>query len=162
MPLIGIILGIATILGAAIAVLSLLPRPIVDPYGPVDPSNPFSASFTITNISFIPLEDLNVSMGLGQVVTEPAQINPNFVPNFMSRLARPEWANHRLSMDEKFTITIGDLFSFGGEAKLSGADIAIVISYRPWIIPLRREKIFRFVTKRQTDGQLYWYSRPLH
>ncbi len=161
-PLIGLILGTATILGAAIAVLTLIPRPIVDPSGPVDPSNPFSSSFTITNMSFIPLEGLNVYVGLGRVVTEPAQMDQNIEPDFKAQLARSEWTNHRLSMDERFTITIGDLFSIGDGVRLSGADIAIVVSYHPWIIPLRREKVFRFVTKRQTDGRLYWYSRPLH
>lgn len=159
--LFAVILAIATILGTAITVLSLLPRVIVDSSVPVDPSNTFSASFTITSASLVPLEDINVYIGIGQVVIEPAQINPNFIPDFTSRLFRPEWMHHRLSVDDRFTITIGDIFGLGFGTRLSGADIAIVVSYKPWILPLRREKVFRFVTKRQTDGRLYWYSRPL-
>jgi hypothetical protein len=161
LPLLNIILAVATIFGAGIAALVLLPRVVVDSSVPVDPSNPLSSSFTIINTGYIPLRDINISIGIGQIVTEPAQIDPNFIPSFKSRLIRPEWMHHRLYMDDRFTITIGDIFSLGPSIRLSGADIAIVVSYNPWFIPIKKEKILRYVTKKQTDGRLYWYSRPL-
>lgn len=37
----------------------------------------------------------------------------------------------------------------------------IVVEYRPAFFPWKREKIFRFKTYRQTNGNLYWYSAPL-
>ncbi len=159
--LMNIILAVVTLLGTALAALILLPRIIVDASVPVDPKNPLSASFTIINSSIIPLENINVALGIGQIVTGSKQIDPNFIPSFESRIARTDWKHRRLSMDERYTITIGDIFHLGPEVNLSGADVAIVVSYNPWILPIRKEKVLRFVTKQQTDGRLYWYSRPL-
>ena len=157
-----IILALATLVGGVAAALVFLPRISVVPADPVDSSNPFSASFTITNTNFIPLRDVNVSLGVGQISTEPAQLDPNFNPSFETRFSTgPEWSNHELQMDERFTITPTDSVRIGPPARLSGADIAIVVSYKPWFLPLRREKIFRFIAKKQTNGQFYWYSLPM-
>ncbi len=86
----------------------------------------------------------------------------NFVPDFTSRITAPEWNNHKLGMDERFTITPARIFRRADQnVRLNGADIAIVVTYKPWMLPFTREKVFRFVTYRQTNGQLYWNSAPL-
>lgn len=159
--MLSIILAVATLLGTALAAVALLPRIIVDSSVPVDPNNPMSASFTIINSSVIPLENIRVALGIGQIVTGSKQIDPNFIPSFESRIARTNWNHRRLSVDERYTVTIGDIFQLGAGVNLSGADIAIVVTYNPWFIPINRDKVVRFVTKMQTDGRLYWYSRPL-
>ena len=156
-----IILAAATLVGAAIAAYSLLPRVTVDSSVPVDPNNPLSASFTVINSSYYPLYNVRVMLGIGQIVTGSKKLDPNFIPSFESRLTRPDWMQKRLAVDERYTITIGDMFRLGNGVSMSGADIAVVIMYRPWIIPIDREKVLRFVTKKQTDGRLYWYSRPI-
>lgn len=150
------------LLGAIATVLALLPKVTIDSSVPVDPTNPFSASFTIINSGYIPLWSTDVSIGIGQVVFEPAQVDPNLFPKFENRFTPPEWLNHRLSSDERFTVTIGDIFQMGHGVRLSGADIVISISYKPWILPFRSETVLRFITKKQSDGRLYWYSLPLH
>jgi hypothetical protein len=148
------VLAIATILGGVAVVL---PRPSVTPNDPVDPSNPMSASFTVTNSSIIPLRHVTAYVAIGQVANISAKLDPNFEPTFTSRLFRPEWRDHTLDMDERFTITPADVFGSGwGEA-----DIAIGVIYRPWFFPMTREKNFRFKTHRQTNGSLYWYSVPM-
>lgn len=106
-----------------------------------------------------PLRDTSVFLGVGQITTLPAVPDPTWIPNFQNRLVRPEWRHHDLEMDDKFTITIGDIL--GPSPNLGGADIAIVVSYRPWILPLRRKKVFRFIAKKQSNGAFYWYSYPL-
>jgi hypothetical protein len=155
------ILAIATLLGGVVAVLALLPRPVITPSDPVDIANPFSASFTVSNANFIPLYNVNVSLGIGQIVTYPRQIDPNFIPSFESRLTCQEWCNHTLNMDERFTISIAKLLNLKSPARLNGGDIAIVVSYKPWISPFYRDKIFRFIAQKQTNGFFYWYSYPL-
>ena len=158
---ISILLGLATLLGGIVALLTLLPRVSVTPSDPVDPINPFSASFTITNNGFVPLSSVDALLGIGQVATAPALLDPNFVPNFESRIVRPEWKNHNLKVDESFTITPADIFGLAPGDRLGGADIAIVVSFKIWIIPIKREKIYRFIARKQTNEQFYWYSIPV-
>jgi hypothetical protein len=154
------LLAAATLIGGFAALVTFLPRVSVSRSEPVDPSNPFSASFTITNESFIPLRDVGAAMGLGQIVTEPAGMS-RFKPDFSSRITSEDWNGHALQMDEKFTITPSTIFALAPGAQLSGADVVIAVTYRPWILPFKREKLSRFVTHRQTNGRLYWYSAPL-
>jgi hypothetical protein len=124
-----IILALSTLLGGFVAVFALLPRISVTPSDPVDTVNPFSASFTISNTNFIPLNDVNVSIGLGQIATLPRQFNPDFIPSFKTLMTRPDWNNHILDIDERFTITATDMFHLEPDARLTGADIAVVVSY---------------------------------
>ncbi|MCL4522929.1 MAG: hypothetical protein M1451_03325, partial [Acidobacteria bacterium] len=105
--------------------------------------------------------EVSVSMGVGQIVMEPREPRKGLVPDFSSRLTRSNWNRHTLRMDEKFTISTADLIMMLPPDQLAFADIAIVVSYQPWWLPFRREKIFRFVTYRQTLGHIYWYSEPL-
>ena len=65
-------------------------------------------------------------------------------------------------MDERITITLADVCSIGPPVQLSAADLSIVVSYKPWILPLPREKIFRFIARKQTNGLFYWYSQSLN
>jgi hypothetical protein len=86
-------------------------------------------------------------------------LDPNFTPTFDSQVFRSDWANHDLDMDEKFTISPDQFIHITNGLPVEG-DIAIVVSYQPWIFPWKREKLFRFKTYKQTNGNLYWYSTP--
>ncbi len=153
--------GAMTLIGFIVAVITFYPRPTVTQSDPVDPSNPFSASFTITNNTFIPLEHVTAFLGIGQIESEPAAAIPNFHPNFSTHLVKTnDWENHYLGRDERFAITPSDIFS-KGSGKISFADVAIGITYKPWFLPWKMEKMFRFVTHKQPNG-LYWYSFPLN
>jgi hypothetical protein len=154
------LLGVATILGGIAVVL---PRPAVIQSDPVDSSNPFSASFTITNSNIVPLRNVTAFLAIGEITFENGPV-PTITgdEDFGSELFRPEWKNHSLDMDERFTITPADIFKCCDSNKVSSADIAISVMYQPWFLPWKREKKFRFVTKKQTNGLLYWYAAPLH
>jgi len=155
--LLAIVLAICTLLGGLVAILALLPRPIVSsPSVPFDPENVLSVSFDISNANFVPLQDVSVFFGLGQVVTGRGGHLRDFVPDGYARITNPEWLHHNLGMDEKFTINVGSMF--GGA---SAADMEIVVSYKPWLLPIRKEKVFRFVTTPRSDGQMYWRSWPV-
>jgi hypothetical protein len=156
------VLGISTLLGGLAAAVTFLPRVSVTPADAVDPNNPFSASFTITNANFVTLYNVGARIALGRVVAEPLPFDPPKHFEYGSGgFTRPEWNNHTLAMDERFTITPQGMFGMQPGAKLSGADLAIVVRYRPWFVPIKREHAFRFITHRQSNGELYWYSRPL-
>ena len=87
------------------------------------------------------------------------------------------WQHHELGIDEKFTISLSDIFRRGPatpydrtyklqlpeEGEFKNADIGIVVDYKPllleWLPP--RSKEFRFEAHQQTNGKFYWYSLPL-
>lgn len=139
------------------AALALLPRVVVSsPSVPFDPNNVFSISFDISNVNFIPLHDVAVAVGLGQTGNKASKPDPNLIPSFKSQISRFEWLHHDLGMDERFTINLTEFIR--GEAAY--ADIAIVVSYKPWLLPVRRQKLFRFVTYKETNGESRWRSWP--
>ena len=158
---IALVLGLATLIGGLAAALALLPRMTVTPSDPVDPTNPFSASFTITNTGYIPLRSVNVGFGLGEIGSQGATPTPNFKPAYRSRMQRPQWLNLNLGLDERITISPGDMFGIKN-TRLAFADIAIFVSYDTPIIRWRREKVFPFIAHEQTNGQFYWYSKPIN
>jgi hypothetical protein len=159
------LLGIATLIGALAAIMTFLPRPVVSVADPVDPENPYSSAFTITNGNFIPLTD--VSLGFFPILVNMGGVKLVGEPNAF--LTRPEWMNHYLGIDEKFTITLAECLGPTGYLKsppqywrdLREADIKLVVKYKPWFIPIERQKEFRFTAHKQSNGKIYWYSTPL-
>jgi hypothetical protein len=153
------LLGLCTLLGGIVAVLALLPRPVVSsPSVPFDPRNALSVSFDISNSNFVPLRDVSAYLGLGQLVGGKGSLLSDEPPSvgYGSRFTNPEWQHHNLGMDERFTINLESMFR-----NMGAADIAIVVSYRPWLLPITKEKIFRFVTGKRSDGVTYWRSWPV-
>ena len=154
----GGISGALALTGGVVAVLTLLPRISVTPSDPVDPSNTFSAAFTISNNNFIPLRHVTASLGIGEIqpVGRPLDLSSAYARQ--GGLVSKAWADHSLDMDDKFTITPNDLLQH-----ITGpreASITIVVDYQPWVLPWPLEKKFRFATHKQSNGNLYWYSIP--
>jgi hypothetical protein len=158
------ILGSATLLGTFLAIVTFLPRPVVSVGDPVDPNNPFSVTFTTTNTTMIPLHHVNIYYALGEVDVSPLPFTPVSQPNFEEygvKIIKPEWKDHTLGMDERFTITLTDAFLCCKPGlPVQGAELGIIVEYNPWVLPWKREKTFAFVTHRQSNGELYWYSVP--
>jgi hypothetical protein len=159
----------AVLLGILVALLSFVPRVTIVSTGSVDAENPFSVGFTITNTSPmpVPLNDVNVRVSIGQSLTEPLPFKPpRKFTSADTAFTFQDWVGHKLQIDESFTITLVHLIALGKvppyvPARLSGADVALIVEYRPWILPWHVRRIQRFVTARQSDGKLYWYSIPL-
>jgi hypothetical protein len=62
--------------------------------------------------------------------------------------------------DERWEVILGDTIGPQPGTNLSGAEIGIIVSYHPWIIPWEQEKPFLFYTLRRNDGSLYWVQVP--
>lgn len=154
---IGAFFGALALIGGAVAFLTLLPRISVTPSDPVDPDNALSASFTISNNNFIPLRHVSASLGIGEIQPVGKPLDPNVAYSEQGSLMPDSWTNHSVDMDERFTITPFDVVHAYGDRQ---ASIQIIVSYQPWILPLERQKRFRFETHRQTNGKLYWYALP--
>ena len=158
------------LLGIAVAVISLVPRVTITTSGaPMEPEKPYLVTFNVTNNSPMleTLNDASVGIVLGKILGEPLPFIPDkTLPNLDIQLTRPEWNKHKLLADETYTVTLDKSFALGGvppykPARLSGADIGIVVKYKPWILPWYRRKIQRFITEKHSDGKLYWTPIPL-
>jgi hypothetical protein len=156
-PVLAWLLAIATLLGGLAAVLTFLPRVVVSPpTSPIDPRNAMSVSFDVINTGFIPLWDVSASLGLGEI-TNSGGLVETAVPTFKSRIIFPGWEHHRLGMDDRFTVDLSEWMGLW----VTAADIAIVVSYRPGGLPITKERVFRFVATRGSDGKPRWKSWPV-
>src|ERR1700727_2238226 len=97
------LLGSATLMGGIAAVATFLPRPSISLVDPVDPSNPFSSRFTITNGGFIPLTDVSIGVhsqhiqvGNSRIFSQPRK---NGDAATVGTLSRDTWHPLNLGMD---------------------------------------------------------------
>jgi hypothetical protein len=157
----------SVIIGIFAGAFAFLPRITVEASGPYDPSSPIPITFVITNTNIIPLRDVQVSIGVCYLIFEgdlpdrkqcngPATSGFTFLP----------WHTKWLDSDEKFSIALEEFIKLGANQRqqFSAANITIKVNYYPWRIwwfwkPLKE---FRFVTKRLSDGKIYWTPTPLN
>lgn len=159
----GIVLGLATLIGVPAAVLNLLPRiSVTTPSSPVDPNNVLSVSFDISNTGYVPLSDVEVRLAAGDIIgPQPGGalrgiLKKNGAPAFNLIIELVSGKHHYLGIDDK--LTINPESQIGGQVE--GADIAVIVSYKPWFLPIRRQKLFRFLTTKDRMGNTYWRSWP--
>jgi hypothetical protein len=153
-----LLLGGATLLGGMVAAVALLPRMVVSVSEPADPDRPLTASFTVTNTNVVPLWDVIVGVAPGDVLLGDAHVvsSPSLSDD-SSIFLPPAWAHHYLRMDEQFSIDPSAVFP----TTTKEADLAIIIHYHPWFLPIDESKAFRFRTRRQENGHYHWDSVPL-
>lgn len=151
--------GFALILGLPGTLEFYVPAVTVTQSDPADPSNAFSAAFTINSISKLPLQNVTVGFALGELMIGRIYPKANTPPDFASLIVLSEWADHNLSANERYSITPADLWSLAPGSSVEYADIGFVVFYRSWFGQRRHKALFRFQTKRQSNGRLYWYQR---
>jgi hypothetical protein len=157
-------LGWLSVLITLASAFFFLPRVTIEPSGPYDPSNPSPILFTIANANIIPLRNVEVGIGLCYVVPQdggPTPLDCNGPAQ--SVLVFTPWSVKWLDVDEKYEIAIEDALRRRGKEQIEKADITIKVIYTPWRLPFwRSQKEFRFVTKRRSDGKIYWTAVPLN
>jgi hypothetical protein len=152
----------ASVIVTLVSGFYLLPRVTVDPLGPYDPANPSPVIFTIANINIVPLSDVQPWIGI-------CYINTNEVPDcngpITGGLIYGPWHIAWLDVDEKYQIALEEALRLSNNSpkQFESADITISITYTPWRLWfLRTTREFRFVTKRRSDGKIYWTPVPLN
>jgi hypothetical protein len=109
------------------------------------------------------LEDVSVKLAtayMGGTAIDgaiPEGLKSDGSPNFGIVIGLRNSEHHYLGLDDHFTVN--------PESNLIGvktADVVFIISYRPWIIPMRGEKLFRFIAKKDARGNTYWRSWPVN
>ncbi len=164
----------ATVLTIFAGAVVFLPRITVEPSGPYDPATPSPITFTITNANIVPLRDVVAAVGLCEAVV-PVKLSGGgsvilkgagqcSTGATITRLSNPGWHIKWLDADERWQIALEEEINGGAAAQVENADITISVGYIPWRLPWfgRSEKQFRFVTKKRSDGKIYWAPTPLN
>jgi hypothetical protein len=153
------VLAFCTLLG----VLALWPRLNVVPTG--DFSNPASIQFQIANGGFLPLRRPAYGILACEIIygpNNPSLKMPETRCNIVDiqKMHAPERGQPWLGMDDNYTLRLEDMFRIE-QLPIARANVIVMVSYYPFYLPLRRQKLFGFRTAQGSDGQLYWRSYPV-
>lgn len=151
---VSVIVGASAIASIISLLLSFLPQVSVRPEGKLDPKNPFSTPFVITNSGLTGINHVTFVCRLrhatndqgGKIIAFEKGVRPT---GFVIPEIRPGES-----------ATTGLPFTWIGGTTVS-ADFDFVLEYRPSYYPLRKQSTFRFATARQQDGTLVWLPRAL-
>jgi hypothetical protein len=157
------LLGAATLIGGVAAAVTFLPRLNVNPGG--DFSNPASIQFGITNTNFVPLRRPSYGIVACEIVygiDNPSLRKPETPCNIsrIQKMPTPERGQRWLEMDDTYTLRLEDMFRVES-LPITRANLIVMISYCPFYLPWRLQKLFGFRTAQGSDGKLYWRSYPV-
>lgn len=158
LKILAFIIGVPGILAA---LLTLLPRLTPTVSDPVDPDNVFSASVIITNTGSVKLKSVEAWIGFAVIcgihAPCPEADSPDASRDYPKRAQRAQWLPRDMEVDDRFTISLNDVFGETEPGGIQYADIAVSIDYELPIIHWKRKKTFPLFTRRATNGKLYWY-----
>lgn len=158
--------------GIVIGLVVFWPRMSVEASSQIDAAAPTGITMTITNTGWMPLRNLQPILGVGVIAigTGPPVKDFDFNGPMQSKIAYTRWFTKTLAIDEKYQIRLDasgpkandGLFYFSpGSGPLGKLDFSLIIAYNPWIIPIRGEKEFRFVSRLESNGMLTLMARPV-
>lgn len=156
--LLGVTLGVATLIGGIAAVVTFFPRVTVNISDPVDPNDPFSSTLTVANTGYIPLDSVGFAVALRNI-SVPSGAGFVGGSDYTSLLAPDIGKARNLSLDDKFSVPFNGVFE-GDKDDLNGADLAILVFYKVPILHLQKTKLFPLKLLRQSNGNFYWFSDP--
>ena len=153
--ILGGILAIATLLGYVV----LIPRPVIAISDPVDPSDPFSASISVTNTGYVPLHNVHVGIPVKDIAS---LVGPGLAGDSeYGTVVFPDAGNAGdLGIDDKFSFPLNKVMD-GDKGNLKSADIGILVQYELPVIGVKRYKLSLAHVDQQKNGNFYWYVSPL-
>jgi hypothetical protein len=155
---------LVTIVGLLLGAVALFwPRITVEPETQVERTGKPMA-FKVTNTGWLTLHDVQPLFGLCQL-TYGRPFDKFYVCDgpLRSKLRPTTLRAGTLSMDEKFSFRFDDAIDIES-AEFTGADLSVIIQYRPaligWVCNLVEcEREFRFQTRKEVDGKFSWQAR---
>jgi hypothetical protein len=143
--------SLLALLIAIFALVELFPRPNAAAYPPSDPNQILNSRFTVSNDGYLQLIDFEAGCFVWK--TNNPAVFDDFADNVATKLKvfRPS---------DTITVPCADQ-NYINFRNVNAADIAIVITYRPWPFTfLTRMKIFRFVS-RKSGSTIAWDRQPV-
>lgn len=146
-----IVVVLATCLGLVVTLYSLFARIGVTSDSPINPDDPFSSPFTLSNKGILPIYDVLFSCTLRDVKWQDGGVS-----NIRTKTnAAPI---KRINAGEA-TTTFCKFFPY--ELKIKSADIEVEVKYRPAYLPWSKRSSIRFGTVTESDGTLRWVPKAL-
>jgi hypothetical protein len=118
---------------------------------PPDSNKPFPAPFEVQNQGYLWIYDVNFSC----IVQKTETANGSQAFNLRTRIERPPIPAIRAGEKSTFYCT------FFWRENIVYADIAVEVKYRPKFLFWKKEKHFRFVTRKDARGRFVWSPRAL-
>jgi len=150
--------------GTLIAIISIWfcvkPRVSVQPDVALDPNNPVFTTFLIRNNGYLAIRDVITSNALDWAVETDKNVLIIGPGDYSDTFTIKEQFAPVIYPDQEISIEI--YFSKLKYNQFGNMAIVFKISFRPhkwW--PWRREMLRRFVSKKRTDGQWYWFPTPI-
>jgi hypothetical protein len=123
----------------------------------LNPSDPFSTPFVISNDGYLPIKETLFSCGFRNVSYTAVDID--FSKGVESQYAAPPIPT--IGGGEKTTAWCFNPTETGMFGDIEQAEVDIVIRYRPAWLPWGQEKRARFLAVSGKDGKLYWLPKAL-
>ena len=159
-------LGVAVTVWSGIALYhQFTPNLTISALSPLNPSDPFSTPFVISNDSLLPIYDVTIKCRLIDVkyVDQSLQVSSNTswaISDAAKKIDRNESITALCHLRGFISVKISRLNDT--EMMISHADIAVIMSFRQNYTFWLTEKPFRFVTAKSADGQLRWIRQPMN
>jgi hypothetical protein len=168
-----IIVGLSVVLTIIGTIYSLSPKVSVASYSNLNPADPFTTPFIITNNSSLPLHNVSarckvdklegVKLYEEEIECETCPIKSISLTGYES--GKTESIPQIESGESSTFICSSDIpISEDGElvntTSTTGAEITIFVRYRPSWVFWHHEQRFRFVTAKNANGQLVWIPLP--
>lgn len=131
-----------------------LPRLAVGPSSSLSPSSPFATPFVLTNDGYLPIYDVDFSCVPYSIARSTGELRFENV-----EMIGPTPHPRVVESGEKVTTTCYVMFDF--ESGTDSADVSILVRYKPFGIPWRQEKRFRFAAMRDSSGNPHWFPKAL-
>jgi hypothetical protein len=141
-------------LGLILATIGLRPKPAASYSPPTDPARLLSSQFMISNDGYLQLSDVHAICYIEKA--DPPGVT---VYGIVIRAVSP--GNATLAPSDAFTVPCDPKPVQMIQNPVQHADLAIVVTYRPWPFTfIRQRRFFRFVSRRDGDT-ISWDRQPV-
>ncbi len=148
-----LVVSIVGVVGLVSGLLVFASRVSVSSSTPLNPSDPFSTPFFISNDGLFAIYDVKFHCDLRGIKFPEG--------GGVSNISIIDDSPSISSIEASEKATTKCMISIPDATRNDHADIAIVISYRPKFFPYQKNKKFRFVMEQGFDKQWHWQPQPL-
>lgn len=129
-----------------------VPRLSIATQSSLDPNNPLATPFVVSNNGYLPVFNVDFICGIGHLDFANGSRFEEF------GMTTTEMHEDRIGTDEQATVRC-DWMVKG--SPITDGDISIIVKFEPFMFPKQRDKSFRFVSVRNSSGNLQWIPKPL-
>ena len=167
--IVAFVVTLVATLGSYIAIVTFVPHFAVEPTEPLDPTNPFSVPFSVTNTGSATAKDVAYMCFVNKAVLADGKR-----VDMEDLYSRPKYWKYKrvgeIDPEEKLELPCGDFsgdFSLvTGETikfrsiRIRKADISLYLTYRGAWRPRHRTEEFRFAASRGPNDEFRWLAQP--